>query len=134
MIPDSFREKALKRGRDIARRDLAAAGAFTIGDVMARTGMCEADIRRLVAGHTMLCVASDGGDVYPAIQFTEQWTIVRGLRDVYRALQTENGYAVLNFLLHSDHRLGNRKPIDLLRKDDVRSVLEAARRWGEQGA
>ncbi len=49
------------------------------------------------------------------------------------ALPTKNGFAVLNFLIHSDHRLGGRRPIDALKAGEVKLVVEAAQRYGEMG-
>ncbi|WP_257788143.1 hypothetical protein [Rhizobium gallicum] len=41
---------------------------------------------------------------------------------------------ILNFLARPDARLGGRKPIDVLKIGDIPLVVEAARRYGEQGA
>nr|WP_313614920.1 hypothetical protein [Agrobacterium sp.] len=41
---------------------------------------------------------------------------------------------MLSFLARPDHRLDGRKPIDLLREGSLPLVLEAANRYGEQGA
>jgi hypothetical protein len=71
---------------------------------------------------------------YPTLQFNRDGTVVPGLKAVREALQTSNPWTVLNFLSHPDDRLGNRRPIDLLKSGELALVVEAARRHGEQGA
>jgi hypothetical protein len=71
---------------------------------------------------------------YPTLQFNRDGTVVPGLKMVRDALQTTNPWAILNFLSQPDARLGNRKPIDLLKSGNLDLVFEAARRHGEQGA
>ena len=70
---------------------------------------------------------------FPAAQFTAEG-VVPGLKDVQRALQTRNPWAILNYLVNPDCRLDNRKPIDLLKNGELQLVLEAAQRDGVPGA
>ena len=67
---------------------------------------------------------------YPTIQFIREG-VVPGLKEVQAALPTRNPWAVLNFLIRADDRLGCRKPIEILGQGDVDRVVAAAR--GVQG-
>lgn len=71
---------------------------------------------------------------YPTLQFNSDGSIVSGLKEVRQALPTNNAWVILNFLARPDARLGGRKPIDVLKIGDIPLVVEAARRYGEQGA
>jgi hypothetical protein len=71
---------------------------------------------------------------FPVVQFGGDGSVVDGLRETKDALMTKQGFAVLNFLINPDKRLGGRSPIDLLREGEIELVVEAARRVGEQGA
>ena len=51
-----------------------------------------------------------------------------------RRFPTKNPWMVLNFLARPDARLDGKRPIDLLRAGGVDVVVEAASRYGEQGA
>jgi hypothetical protein len=66
------------------------------------------------------------------VQFTRDG-LVAGLKEVQQALPPRNPWAVLNFFVRPDDRLGGRKPIDVLRQGDVKLVVSAARGMGLQG-
>ena len=71
---------------------------------------------------------------FPTVQFTDDGEVVDGLREVRQALPFRNPWAVLNFLVNPDARLGGRRPIDALKAGETDEVVEAARRIGQQGA
>ena len=68
---------------------------------------------------------------FPVAQFNDNGELVEGLRDVYLALDTDNGFAVLNFLMRARGDLDNRRPIDLLRNGDIAPVLTLAMSIGD---
>jgi hypothetical protein len=133
----SPRAKALLRGRDIVEQDLrSSGGSFDLEEVRRLMhGVSRQRIDRRVREGSLLAVPGPSNKRhYPAIQFTDDGTVVEGLQAVREALPTKNGFAILNFLIHPDRRLANRKPIDLLKAGEIDLVVEAARHLGEQGA
>jgi hypothetical protein len=73
------------------------------------------------------------GYVYPAFQVGPKG-LLPGIREVLDALQEDDPWTRVNFMLTSDARLGGRRPIDVLRDGDVVLVTRAARGMGEHGA
>jgi hypothetical protein len=133
--PDA-RARAMLRGVEIAESDLAAAGgAFDLQQLQRLLhGLSRQRIERRVREGTLLAVVGPSNRRrYPTIQFNRDGTVVEGLKEVRDALNFESPWSVLNFLVHPDDRLNNRRPIDLLRAGDIAPVLESARRVGVQG-
>jgi hypothetical protein len=133
--PDA-RARALLRGVELATADLAAAGgAFTLDQVRDLwRGISRQRIERRVQEKSLLAVPGPSNRRrYPTIQFNPDGTVVKGLKEVQEALDFANPWSVLNFLVNKDERLGDRRPIDLLRRGEIGLVVESARRVGEQG-
>jgi hypothetical protein len=132
-----FRAKALLKGRGIAGEDLRLSGGTysleetrkLLGDVTRQA--VETRVRK---GSLLAVPGPSNKRRYPFIQFKDDGEVVDGLSDVLEALPTKNSFAILNFLIHPDPRLGGRKPIDLLKAGESARVVEAARRYGEQGS
>lgn len=134
--PDA-RSRALLEGVRIAQADLAAAGgAYTLDEVrMLMHGISRQAVDKRVQEGTLLTVPGPSNRrSYPTLQFDRDGSLLPGLKDVRDALPTQNPWAVLSFLAGPDARLGGDKPIDLLRSGAIDRVVEAARRYGEQGA
>jgi hypothetical protein len=131
------RARALLRAKDMAARDLAeSGGSYTMEEVrrLLNSVSRQSVEKRVREGSLLAVVGPNNKRFYPVAQFRDDGSVVEGLRAVQDALATRNGYAVLNFLVNPDPRLGDRRPIDLLKQGDVASVIEAAARTGEQGA
>jgi hypothetical protein len=131
------RARALLKGMEIVEEDLRnAGGSYDLEQVrQLMHGVSRQSIEKRVRDGSLLFITGPSNKRrYPVVQFNDDGTVVNGLKAVQENLPTKNGFAVLNFLLHPDHRLGNRKPIDLLKDDKIDLVVEAARRLGEQGA
>jgi hypothetical protein len=131
----SSRARALLQGMKIATADLKeAGGAFNLEQVQTiLNGVSRQAVEKRVKDGSLLAVPGPNNRRrYPTIQFTREG-VVPGLRDVQEALPTRNSWAVLNFLVRPDDRLGGRKPIEVLRNGDVDLVVSAARGMGEQG-
>jgi len=131
------RARAILKGVEIAQEDLQRSGGTYDLDQVCRLlhGVTRQRIDKRVRDGSLLAVPGPSNKRhYPAIQFMDDGSVVEGLQDVQEALPTKNGFAVLNFLIHPDHRLDYRKPIDLLKAGEVDRVVEAARCMGEQGA
>lgn len=131
------RAKALLKGIEIAEEDLlCSGGSYDLEQVRGLMhGVSRQRVNSRVREGSLLAVPGPRNKRrYPAAQFNEDGTVVEGLRAVLQALPTRNSFAVLNFLLHPDRRLADRKPIELLKAGEVGLVVEAARLLGEQGA
>jgi hypothetical protein len=129
------RARALLRGMKIAEADLKEAGGAFRAEEAQRllNGISRQALEKRVRDGGLLAVPGPGNRRrYPTIQFTQDG-VVPGLKKVREALPTRNPWAILNFLVRSDERLGGRKPIDVLRDGDVDLVVSAARGLGAQG-
>ena len=70
---------------------------------------------------------------YPVWQFKDG-AILPGLANVLAALPTSSPWVKAAFFLSRNARLGERRPLDLLRQGRVDEVVRAARTHGEHGA
>lgn len=134
--PDA-RSLAVLQGVRIAQNDLkAAGGAYDLEQVrMLLHGVSRQAVDKRVQEGSLLAVPGPSNRrCYPTLQFNRNGSVVAGLKEVQDALPVESPWAVLNFLARPDDRLDGRKPIDLLREGSLSLVLEAANRYGEQGA
>ena len=134
--PDA-RSLALLEGVRIAREDLrAAGGAYDLDQVRTLMGGVtrQAVEKRVQEGSLLAVPGPSNRRSFPTLQFNGDGTLVAGLREVREALPTRNAWTILNFLAQPDDRLDGRKPIDLLKAAEIKLVLEAARRVGQQGA
>lgn len=135
-LPDA-RARAILKGVVIAHEVLKdAGGAFELEQVRALLGGVsrQAVSKRVADGSLLAVPGPNGRRVYPTLQFNPGGTIVEGLKAVQDALPTRNAWSVLSFLAEPEGRLGGRTPIEWLRAGNVDMVVEAARRYGEQGA
>lgn len=134
--PDA-RSRAVLQGVRIAQNDLkAAGGAYDLEQVRTLLhGVSRQAVDKRVQEGSLLAVPGPSNRrCYPTLQFNRDGSVVTGLKEVQDALPVESPWAVLNFLARPDDRLGGRKPIDVLREGNLPLVLEAANRYGEQGA
>ncbi|WP_246704682.1 hypothetical protein [Rhizobium sp. P32RR-XVIII] len=121
----------------IAQRDLEeAGGAYDLEQVRTLMhGVSRQAVDKRVNDGSLLAVPGPSNRrAYPTLQFNRDGSIVLGLKEIREALPTDNPWSILNFLARPDVRLDGRKPIDLLKAGDIPLVIEAARRYGEQGA
>lgn len=134
--PDA-RSQAVLQGVRIAQNDLkAAGGAYDLEQVRTLLhGVSRQAVDKRVQEGSLLAVPGPSNRrCYPTLQFNRDGSLVTGLKEVQDALPLESPWAVLNFLARPDDRLDGRKPIDVLREGSLPLVLEAAIRYGEQGA
>ncbi|MEQ1931054.1 MAG: hypothetical protein ABL957_11085 [Parvularculaceae bacterium] len=133
--PDA-KAQALLAGVEQAKADLTnAGGAYTLEQVCALLGdISRQAVHNRVREGALFSVKAPGGRVaFPTLQFTSEGP-VEGLSALVKAFPSKNRWMLLNFLVHSDDRLGNRRPIDVLKTGEVDLVVEAARTLGEHGA
>lgn len=129
--------RAVLRGREIAIEDLErSGGTYTLPQVCELlNGISRQRVDQLVKNGKLLALPGPSNSRrYPVVQFEDDGTLIGGLKEVQAALPTKNPWGILNFLLHGDDRLQERKPIDVLRAGEVAAVVEAAKRFGEPGA
>jgi hypothetical protein len=130
------RARTILRGKEIAAADLReSGGAYTLEEVrILLNGVSRQSVEKRVREGKLLAVLGPNNKrYYPVAQFNDDGSVVEGLPAVRQALRTENGYAVLNFLVNPSPQLDHLKPVDLLKKGEVEIVVEAAERSGEQG-
>lgn len=135
-VPDA-RARAILRGKEIAAKLLAeAGGGYDLAQVsLVLDGISRQMIdRKVKAGRLLAVPGPSGRRIYPTIQFGPDGALLPGLAEVRAALPTQDPWAVLGFLVGPDPRLGDRRPVDLMRAGQVDAVIAAARRMGEQGA
>lgn len=132
--PDA-KARALLRGVELAQKDLAAAGgSFTLEQVLQLLGVTRQRVHDKVQQGELFSIKAPGGRIrFPVLQFTENGP-VEGLKEVVKAFPSANRWMLLNFLVHPDSRLGDKKPIDLLKQGETARVVSAARTLGMQGA
>jgi hypothetical protein len=134
--PDA-RSQAVLQGVRIAQNDLkAAGGAYDLEQVRTLLhGVSRQAVDKRVQEGSLLAVPGPSNRrCYPTLQFNRDGTVVAGLREVQEALSVDSPWTVLNFLARPDDRLNGKKPIDVLREGYLQLVLDAANRYGEQGA
>lgn len=133
----SAKARALLRGVRTAQEDLkCAGGAYELDEVRALlNGVSRQAVEKRVREGSLLVVPGPSNRRrFPTVQFTDEGEVAPGLRELRDALPFQNPWAVLNYLVNPEDRLGGRRPIDALKAGDVNEVVEAARRLGQQGA
>ncbi|MEZ2223389.1 hypothetical protein [Rhizobium sp. RCC_161_2] len=134
--PDA-RSQAVLQGIRIAQNDLReAGGAYDMEEVrtLLHGVSRQAVDKRVQEGSLVAVPGPSNRRCYPTLQFNRDGSVIAGLKDVQDALPVDSPWAVLNFLARPDDRLDGRRPIDVLREGNVQLVVEAANRYGEQGA
>jgi hypothetical protein len=134
--PDA-RARAILRGRKFAQADLrAAGGAFDIEQVRRLLhGVSRQAVDKRVNEGSLLAVPGPSNRRrFPAAQFTDDGSVVEGLKAVRDTLGYTSPWALLNFLVNPQDELGGDKPIDRLRAGEVEYVVASALRVGVQGA
>jgi len=134
--PDA-RARAILRGRSFAAADLGAAGgAYTVDEVRALlNNVSRQALDKRVKEGALLAVPGPGGTRrFPTAQFDGYGGLVKGLKDVQKALGFSSPWAVLNFLVNENDYLNRRRPIDALRQGEIEPVITAATSIGVQGA
>jgi hypothetical protein len=134
--PDA-RSQAVLQGIRIAQKDLKeAGGAYDMEEVrtLLHGVSRQAVDKRVQEGNLLAVPGPSNRRCYPTLQFNRDGSVVAGLKEVQDALPVDSSWAVLNFLGRPDGRLDGRKPIDVLREGNLQLVLDAANRYGEQGA
>jgi len=131
--PDPLTE-ALLRGAQMKRDMLKAEGGTLSAQQLAdHLGITPQGLGKKRERHQVFWLDIGDGYVYPAFQVGKSG-LMPGIRDVLDAFIVDDPWMRVNFMLTGDARLGNRRPVDLLREGRIEEVVEAAAVYGEHGA
>ncbi len=89
--------------------------------------------KRRQAGKLLAVSMGSRSLLYPRWQFTETG-VMSGLEETLQTLAAHPPWACLRFFVSGSHRLGGKRPLDMLRQGRVEKVLKAAKAFGEHGA
>jgi hypothetical protein len=89
--------------------------------------------KRRVANQLLALTQGRRGYSYPNFQFEDGKTL-DGLEEVLKTLGALDPWMQLRFFTSPHERLGNKTPIEALRRGNVKEAVRAASGYGEQGA
>jgi hypothetical protein len=125
---------AYLRGAEMKRTMLKAEGGVLSAQQLAgHLGITPQGLAKKRERGQVFWLQIGEGYVYPAFQVGPKG-LLPGTREVLNALDEDDPWARVNFMLTADARLGGRRPLDVLREGDVPSIVRAARGYGEHGA
>lgn len=133
---DPLADARLRWVRDRERLLHAEGTPLTTRQVMEILGVTrQAVARARQDGRLVALPLGTGRYVYPSWQFGPSGP-VKGLRELQRALDDGDAgpWTLTAFVLAPNSRLDGDTPLNVLRRGEVESVLNAARAYGEQGA
>jgi hypothetical protein len=131
--PDPLTE-AFLRGSEMKRDMLKAeGGVLSARQLAAHLGITPQGLGRKRERNQVFWLDVGDGYVYPAFQIGKNG-LLTGIREVIDAFTIEDPWMRVNFMLTGDHRLGGKRPIDLLRKGKTNDVVIAASAYGDHGA
>jgi hypothetical protein len=130
---DPFAEASLRGVRERERLLTEEGGTWSAEHVGNHLQLTRQAINRRRKLGTLLGLdAGRHGFRYPAWQFTKRGTI-SGLEKILGALSHVDPWMQQAFILGKSARLEERRPLDVLRKGDVNSIVKAASAFGEHG-
>jgi len=131
--PDPLTQ-ALLRGSEMKRDMLKAeGGALSAQQLADHFGITPQGLGRKRERNHVFWLDVGDGYVYPAFQIGKNG-LLPGIREVLDAFAVDDPWMRVSFMLTGDHRLGGRRPIDLLREGRIEEVVKAAAAYGEHGA
>lgn len=120
----------------VHRRKLAesAGGMLSVSEVAALLGVSDEAVRKRIRDRQLIAMRRGRTYVLPAIQIRDE-QILPGLPQVLAAMHIDNPWMRLDWLLGTDPRLDDERPIDLLQQSgNAERVKAAAAMVGEHGA
>lgn len=133
--PEQILATARARGLE-ARQQLldAEGGAWTVEQVASHLGVSRQSVdKRRKSGKLLALTVGRRGYLYPSWQFVRSGVLL-DWEDILRALEPNDQWAQLIFMLSPNDRLGAQRPLDALRERKVGEVKVAASLFGEHGA
>lgn len=130
--------RAAKLRGVLAKQRLLSAEGGSIGvlEVSKILGLQRQSVdKRRKAGSLIAIDIGTHGYKYPIWQFTENG-VLDGIPEVIKIFQDKRigSIELYIFFLYENLRLGNKRPLDLLKKGSKKDVIEVAKLYGEQGA
>lgn len=132
--PDQILAAARARGLE-ARQQLldAEGGPWTVDQVASYLRVSRQSVdKRRKAGRLLALTVGRRGYLYPSWQFTRQG-VLPGWEIILSALEANDAWAQVIFMLSPNDRLENKRPVDALRGGKVEDVKAAASVFGEHG-
>lgn len=125
---------ALLRGAQ-ARRQLleAEGGTLSASEVARLLRQSRQAVDKQRRSGRLLAFRTGPAWRYPAWQFVDGQSLP-GLPAVLVALRGVSPWTTAGFLLSRNARLGERRPVDLLRRGELDDIVRAAQAYGEHGA
>jgi len=133
--PEQILTTARARGLE-ARQQLldAEGGAWTVERVASHLGVSRQSVDKRRKSEKLLALTvGRRGYLYPSWQFVRHG-VLSGWESVLRALEPNDPWAQLIFMLSPNDRLDDQRPLDALRKGKTEEVKTAAALFGEHGA
>jgi hypothetical protein len=127
------RARGLKLCTEALESEGGTLGAQEVAEVLGISR--QAVDQRRAAGKLLALDLGMRKNLYPRWQITEEG-ILAGLEEALLALKAggNSPWMCLRFFLSQNYRLGEVRPLDLLRRGEIARVVQAASVYGEQGA
>lgn len=114
--------------RIVAQMQTMEGGAWSEAELWKTFGLTSAAIRRRRKEHRIVYWRDDrAGYFYPRWQFTETGALLPSIREVLQMFRSQAEWRVMRYFLGQRKQLNNRRPLDLLRVDEIETVLDHAR-------
>lgn len=126
--------KAKLRGIEAQRRLLEdEGGTMSAEEAGALLGITRQAVDKARREGRLFALRVAGRWQYPAWQFADS-AVLPSLREVLASLHMTSPWVKVAFFLSRNARLGDKRPVDLLRGEEFEDVLRAARAYGQHGA
>ena len=126
--------EAIARGA-VAKQELLAdaGGAWSSTEVARHLGISRQAVDKRRKAGKLLALQSGRGDyLYPLCQFTDRG-VLPGIDRFLTAFPPSSGWTLLDLLLTPAEEIGDRTPLDALRRGDADAAARVASTFGEQG-
>jgi len=121
-----------------ARRELleAEGGTVSSGQAAELLGITPQAVDKRRRAGKLLALPVGRAYLYPVWQFDEagRGGVLQGLEEVLGSFGVEDAWMRVSFFLRQNGRLGDKRPLDVLRDGEIEAVERAARAYGEHGA
>jgi hypothetical protein len=131
---DPFAAARLRGVRERERLLLEEGGTWTAEQVAKHLHLTRQTVNlRRKQGILLALDAGRHGFRYPAWQFPRSG-VIEGLAEILAALEHVDPWLRQAFMLGKNARLGEKRPVDLLRNGAIAPIVKAASAFGEHGA
>ena len=119
----------------LARRELLESdgGVLSPSSVAKLLGISRQSVGQRRATNKLLAIEGPNGYLYPSWQFDGSKPL-EGMAEILDLLVDQDPWTRFIFFLSEDEAANGKRPLDLLRRKNLKPVLRAARMQGQQGA